>query len=528
MRLRDQLGEVFADAAFAELFSLRGRPAVAPGRLAMVSVMQFTEGLTDLQAADAVRARLDWKYLLGLELRDQGFDASVLPEFRARLAESGSSERLVFEAVLDKLTVAGWARPGGRQRTDSTHVLAAVRTLQRLELVGEAVRAALEAIAASSPDWLLSWVPGDWLTRYGPRVDAYRLPREETERTELALAFGRDGVQLLERAWAAPTPPLVRALPTVEALRRIWVQQFYRAEGQLRWRDAKEHGRPPAALALASPYDTDARYRVKRSTGWTGYTAQLSESCDEDRPHLITYVGTGPATEDDVETTPRVHAALERRELLPAEHFADSAYISAEHILNARQQGVDLVGPVSQGNQWQSRTAGAFDTDAFLIDWENLTAICPQGHRNTWSGTGTDRNGNPRVQFTFSLTDCTPCPVRNRCTHARTAARTVTLRPREQHELLQHLRKEQTTDNWHTRYGTRAGVEGTISQAVRAFGLRRCRYRGLAKTAVQHTITATAINLTRLDAWTSGTPLGRTRVSHMAALAQHITTTRAN
>ncbi|MFD1663689.1 IS1182 family transposase, partial [Streptomyces caeni] len=249
-----------------------------------------------------------------------------MPEFRARLAQSGSAERLVFEAVLSKLAAAGWARPGGRQRTDSTHMLAAVRTLQRLELVGEAVRAALEAIAASFPNWLLSWAPGDWFTRYGPRVDAYRLPREEHERTTLALIFGHDGFQLLEQAWTASTPATIRALPAVQALRRIWIQQFYRAEGQLWWRDAKEHGRPPAALALVSPYDTDARYRVKRSQGWTGYTAQLSENCDEDRPHLITYVGTGPATEDDVETTPRVHDTLEQRGLLPAEHFADTAY----------------------------------------------------------------------------------------------------------------------------------------------------------------------------------------------------------
>ncbi|MGA5135369.1 transposase [Streptomyces olivoreticuli] len=460
MRLRDQLGELFADESFAELFSSRGRPALAPGRLVMISVMQFIEGLTDVQAADAVRGRLDWKYLLGLELRDQGFDASVLPEFRARPAGTGTSERLVLEAVLDRLTAAGWVRPGGRQRTDSTHVLAAVRTLQRLELVGEAVRAALEAVAATAPDWLLDWAPAEWFTRYGPRVDAYRLPREEGERTALALVFAQDGCRLLEDTWEPSVPTPVRALPAVQALRLIWVQQFYRAEGQLWWRDAEEQGRPPAASALTSPYDLDARYRVKR---WTGCIAQLSETCDEDRPHLITYVGTGPATEDDVETTERVHTALQCRGLLPAEHFADSAYISAEHILKARDLGVDLVGPVNQGNQWQSRDPDAFDTDVFTIDWENLTATCPQGHQNTWSGTGTDRNGNPRVQFTFSLTNCTPCPVRARCTHAKIAARTVTLRPREQHALLRQLRKEQATDDWHDRYSTRADVEGTIS-----------------------------------------------------------------
>ena len=518
IRLRDLLGEMFADDQFSQLFSTRGRPAVPPGRLALVSVLQFAEGLTDRQAADAVRGRLDWKYLLGMDLRDAGFDDSVLSEFRSRLVASGTAEALLFDAVLLRLKAAGWVAPGGRQRTDSTHVLANIRTLQHLELVGESVRAALEAMAATVPHWLLSWTPSEWFTRYGARVSAYRLPKAEAERTALAVVMGHDGFQALTRAYRADAPPLVRTLPAVQALRQIWVQQYYRDDQGVYWRDHTAQGRAPSDTLITSPYDLDARYRVKRSTGWTGYTAQLSETCDEDRPHLITYVATGPATEADIDTTPRVHTALARRGLLPAEHYVDTAYVNADHILAARQQNVDLVGPVTDGHQWQSRDPDAYDNDAFTIDWENLRATCPQGHQNTWSGIGTDRHGSPRVSFTFSLTNCTPCPVRARCTHAKTAARTITLRTREQHELLREQRAEQDTDEWRRRYAHRSGVEGTISQAVRAFGLRRSRYRGQTKTAVQHILTATAINLTRLDAWVSGVPLGHTRISHFAAL----------
>jgi transposase len=108
--------------------------------LAIVSVLQFVEGLTDAQAADAVRGRVDWKYLLGLKLTDQGFDSSVLTEFRGRLVESGSAEVLLFESVLDRLKAADLLAPGGRARTDSTHVLGAIRNLERLELVGETLR----------------------------------------------------------------------------------------------------------------------------------------------------------------------------------------------------------------------------------------------------------------------------------------------------------------------------------------------------------------------------------------------------
>lgn len=147
MRVRDVLGPLFDDAEFAGLFSTRGRPAVSPGRLALVSVLQFVEGLTDRQASHAVRARIDWKYALGLELTDEGFDHSVLCEFRARLVESGSEHR-VLDAILDAARRTGLLKAGGRARTDSTHVLAATRDVNRLEFAVETLRAALNAVAA--------------------------------------------------------------------------------------------------------------------------------------------------------------------------------------------------------------------------------------------------------------------------------------------------------------------------------------------------------------------------------------------
>src|SRR3954469_14783025 len=134
--LRDRLGTFYDDDRFADLFPDRGQPAEAPWRLALVTVMQFAEGLADRQAADAVRSRIDWKYALGLELTDPGFDFSVLCEFRARLLDGGAA-RLLLEAMLETCKAHGLVKARTRQRTDSTHVLAAIRTLNRLELVGE-------------------------------------------------------------------------------------------------------------------------------------------------------------------------------------------------------------------------------------------------------------------------------------------------------------------------------------------------------------------------------------------------------
>src|SRR5436189_1179574 len=146
MRVRDELGTIYQDGAFADLFPARGRPAEAPWRLALVSVLQFAEELPDRQAADAVRGRIDWKYLLGLDLADPGFDASVLSEFRKRLVE-GSAEHLLFDALLDMCKQRGWLKARERQRTDSTHVLAKIRAINRLMCVGEAMRFALNSLA---------------------------------------------------------------------------------------------------------------------------------------------------------------------------------------------------------------------------------------------------------------------------------------------------------------------------------------------------------------------------------------------
>lgn len=346
MRWRDVIGVLFEDESFRALFAARGRPAQCPWRLAVVSILQFVEGLTDRQAADAVRQRIDWKYLLGLELEDPGFDASVLSAFRTRLADSGTAEQLIFQRVLDLLAEADLIGPGGSQRTDSTKVLAQVRALDRLEMVGETLRAGLEAAAACAPDWLRTIAPPEWFTCYGPRVEGYRLPKSEGERIALAEQIGRDGMHLYTCSRRPDAPPHIRVLPALEALRAIWVQRYYQDEHGVHWRDPDRHGRPPGALAILSPYDLDVRWSTKRGQDWIGYKAQISETCDNLLPHIITYIAAVPATEGDIDTLDPLHEQLAAHRCVPAEHFVDSGYISAGHILKARTAGIDLVGPV--------------------------------------------------------------------------------------------------------------------------------------------------------------------------------------
>ncbi len=502
VRVREALGRLFEDESFAGAFSTRGRPAVSPGALALVSVLQYAEGHTDRQAADQVRARMDWKFLLGLELDDPGFDFSVLSDFRTRLIEHGLEER-VLDLVLERMCDLGLLRSGGRQRTDSTHVLAAVRTLNRMEFVGETLRAAVEALAAAAPAWLSPLVTAEWVKRYGARIEQ----------------VGRDGFTVLEAVYAPGAPIWLREVPAVQVLRRAWVEQYHRDGEGVRWREGKDL--PPGRRRMSSPYDTDARYGTKRGSGWCGYKTHLSETCEPDAPHLITHVATTDATVTDTEMTEAVHQGLAARELLPDEHDVDAGYVTAAHIVAARDaHGIELLGPVGLDTCHENYEGEHFTQSAFRIDWEARTATCPQGKVSASWSEQRKSSGTPVSRVHFTAQDCAVCPVRGKCTKAANGkwGRSLTLLPQGQQEALEDRRREQLTDQWQQRYNIRAGVEGTISQAVRRTRIRRTRYTGLPKTHLRHVLAATAINIIRLDAWLNGTPLGGTRTSHLAQL----------
>jgi transposase len=514
IRVRDALGPVFDDAQFNTLFSGRGRPALSPGRLALVSVLPFAEGLSDRQAADAVRGRIDWKYALGLDLSDAGFDFSVLSEFRSRLA--GEHGDLVLDLLLQRLNDAGLVKAGGRQRTDSTHVLAAIRTVNRLEMVGETFRAALSALAAAAPDWLSAVLDPEWLDRYGHRVEEYQLPKDDVERLAYAELVGADGVRLLAQVDAAGSPDWLAQVPAVATLRRIWSQQYTTDEhGALAWRATSDL--PASGERQASPYDDDARYAVKRGSGWVGYKAHLTETCEPDSPHLIVDVTTTAGQVADNDMTSAIHAALRDRDLLPATHLIDSGYTGGELLVTSRAEyDVGLLGPARGDSSWQAKAGRGFDVTGFGIDWQARQVSCPQGKTSIhWSPWRT-ASGEEAIHVEFSKRDCTPCPARSDCTRAKREPRQITLHRREVHDALHQARRAQETEEWKRQYALRSGIEATISQAVRGFGLRRSRYLGLAKTHLQHVLTAAAINLARIDAWLCGVPLALTR-SHRAA-----------
>jgi transposase len=516
LRLRDALGSVYQDEAFAPLFAPRGRPVEAPWRLALGSIMQYAEGLSDRQAAEAVRSRLDWKYALALDLTDPGFDASVRCEFRARLLVGQAEDRLL-EAILQVCRARKLLKARGQQRTDSTHVLAAIRTLTRLENVGTTLRQALNVLAVAAPDWVGVHAQPEWTERYGAQIEEYRLPKRTADRTAWAETVGADGHHLLAALYASAAPEWLRHIPAVATLREVWVQQYYLAADTVRWRTAEEHGLPPAASGVRSPHDVEARYSDKQSTSWVGDKAHLTETCDEDAPRLIRQVTTTAATTPDHAVIDQGHRQLAAQALLPREHLVDGGYLNADLLVRSQQEyGVALCGPARPDTAWQAQAGQGFAARDFTFDWEGEQATCPRGqHSSSWQQT-TDRYGKAQVKIKFSVRACRPCSQRANCT--RSARRILTVRPQEDFLALEHARPYEKTAEYTTLYAKRAGVEGSLSQAVRAYGLRRARYIGLAKTHLQHVLIAAAINIGRLINWLAEIPLAKTRQAPFAKL----------
>lgn len=515
LRLRDTLGTLYDDAHFASLYPRRGQAAFSPWRLMLITLLQYAEDLTDRQAAAASRDRIDWKYLLSLPLDFGGIDASVLSEFRTRLVAHEDATALLFDPMLVRFHDLGLLTGRAQQRTDSTHVLAAVRRLNRLEVVGETLRHTLNVLALAAPDWLRQVAPDAWVERYGPRVEAAKIVPKGGSPETVAHQIGEDG-QLLLAALAAPEAPEdLTILPAVETLRQVWDQHYAATHGgALRWRPDDEL--PPAAALLHSPYDVEARYTRKRSTDWVGYKVHLTETCAPDSPHLITHVVTTAAGVQDWTTMETIHARLATRDLLPQTHLVDAGYLDGSVLVEGQRRGVDVVGPVPPNQQWQAREETGYSSDAFVLDWAREQATCPQSQQSSSWAAGTGRGGTEVIRIGFAARTCGPCPMRTACT--RGERRILTVQSPAIHAALQHARTRQTTGTFKQVYAARAGVEGTVAQAVAVCDLRHARYIGQAKTALQHILTAVALNLIRVAAWLEGTPLAQTRRSSFQTL----------
>ena len=480
--------QMLDETVLAERYDEEGRPAINPMVLMLVTVFQFLEKLPDRMAAEMAVMRLDWKYALRQTLAWSGFHFTDLGNFRKRLLKYGQ-EQVAFEQVVKYLRERGYIKAGGKQRTDSTHILGAVMRLSRLELVWETLRLAVSALVNADVPWTLKWRPRSFVRANRTRQSDYR--RSQAEVSQALRQTGQDGAWLLEQVAAQGSSGL-QALPEIVQLRRVWQEQFTRqADGSTQLRPPGEAG----GDVINSPHDADVRYGDKGSRNWVGYKLQITETADPDAPaRFITDVAITSTVEQDNVHLDALQQRLVERQIAPTQQYVDQGYMSGDNLAHSLENGIDLRGFIREGNVSK---VPAFRLSQFDIDLDQRQATCPAGnHSVKWAKAKPDVANLIAYHVSFGR-QCQACPFfgPGLCTDKASGRHLGVSR---HHVLLQTRRREAYTSVFQIEMHVRAGMEGTISELVRAHGARRARYRGLAKNQLQALFIATATNLKRL------------------------------
>jgi transposase len=492
----------FAEQAYPRLTGLlpdleamyceeNGRPAENPVRLLGVLILQFLTRLPDRQAADACQFDLRWKLALRMRLDEAAFHPSLLTRFRDRLEKHGL-QRLAFDCVLDLLVEGGWVARASRQRIDSTHVHGVVREMGRLECVRESLRLALEAAAAAGA----CMAPVFYLwQRYVDEKYDWRQNQEAMCRD--LTATGRAVQEFLD--WCHLQPETVRTLPSMIVLRRVFVENFDPVEAAIVPLKNRVSG------AVQNPHDPEAQWSTKdtiKDKAWVGFKVQVAETVpDEPRQvkgdpttSFITSMTTQPAIGSD---KPGMDQALaEQRDQglePPPVIYGDGAYISGHDLAQAAAENRELRGPAPS----PPKNGNLFTSTVFNVNLAELQAVCPAGHTSTnCSRLHAATTGITNYRIEWNSATCGGCPVRSLCIASEIRHRTLLVG--EHHAHLQQRRQEMKTGEYMRDMKKRNAIEGTHSELSRAHGLKRSRYRGLAKQRLQNWIIGAACNLKRL------------------------------
>ena len=481
----DRFNELWpAQSVFAPMYCDTGRGAIPPLLLSLVTVFQALEKLPDRVAAAMVASRIDWKYALHLPLTFTGFHFTDLMAFRQRLEEH-DQERLVFDEFVKRLQALGLVRRRPNVRTDSSRVLGRVHRLSQLELVTESLRVALQATAKAALEWCEQAVPSALRETYSQRQGEYGLSDAEVKAR--LIEVGKDAFWFLAQVDRS-APAVVRELPEVVTLRTVLQQQFPDGPGRP---PAK---RPAGGNIIESPHETEARRASKRGESWTGYKVQVTETYDTDLPHIIVDMEVTDATANDSPELSNIQDRMKERGIVPREQQVDQGYVSGDNLAESDEQGIALLGMPP------ADTVGpkGFRQTDFEIDEEKQEAVCPAGQKSVvWNlreSYPRRPNGLPAIQIRFAAKACQECKFLGQCTKSK-QGRSLLLHPHR--DLLKARREEAQTETFKERLHPRAGIEGTVSELVRAHGMRQARYRGKGKVRLQGYFAATAANLKR-------------------------------
>jgi len=471
-----------------------GRPEIDPVFLTGVTILQMMERLPDRQAIRACQYDARWRLALGLRDEWEGIDPSTLVYFRRRLL-THSLAKVALESGLEAMRGAGYLGRHGAVRIDSTHVLALVAHMSRLECIRETLRLALNFLVGFGGS--AAWEP--WFSRYADRNPPdLRNASVERLRTTMDQA-GRDARDILSRT--QPLGKMVVESEPVALLQRVFNEQFETTEADVPMLQQR-HAAP--AGAVHNPHDPSATWSTKGTlgkAGWVGGKAQVCETAPESirqagepTEAVITAILIQPAiASDHGSLTPVLDAHEQNGQAKPSETFADAGYISVPALEAAKADGYTLTGPIGA----PPHSGARFGSDAFVVDIPNRHAMCPAGKLNTECSRITES----KIQLTYyyfawAKADCASCPQKDQCL-SKKQWRFRTLQVGEKHMIAQERRNLCKTSDYVLRMHRRSGIEGTHSELTRGYGMRRSRYRGLEKTDIQMQFTAAACNLRR-------------------------------
>jgi transposase len=467
---------------FASMYSNTGRPSVNPIILSLVTIFQFLEEIPDRVAAQYVVSRLDWKYALHVPMDDPGFHYSDLCNFRKRLAKHGK-ESLLFDQLLKQIESLGFLKKRQRQRTDSTHVLAVVGELSRLENLSESLRVSLRAIQRSDSAFYKTRIPALYREHWGVAQSDYQMTH--SQRREALERVGQDIYWLL--SFLETNKKSFLRLPELEVLQTLFYQHFTVQNSQEAClKDKADTGKDK----IQSPHEPEARYSEKRGKSWVGYKTHITETANEKgEVNFITNITTTNSCEQDNETLSGIQEELEAGNLKPEQQFTDKGYVTGANLSESDKKDIQLMGEASQLSN-----KGLFTADDFIVDYQTMTSTCPARCISiSWKKRESGKHkGDIQIRFGDQ---CNHCSLKEKCTSSKRGRR---LRLSLHYPMLKKRRQESKTDAFKELMKRRSPVEGTISEMARAHGLRTSRYRGILKTHFHGLMIGTAVNLKRL------------------------------
>jgi transposase len=479
----DHIHEMIDEDGFIDMYSVIGRPGISPMILLLVTLFQFVEKLPDRQATEMARTRMDWKYALRQELTWAGFHYADLCNFRKRLL-AHDRFKVIFDQLVTYLREHNLIRVGANHRTDSTHILGAVRQLSRLELIWETLRLTMSELISTDARWVVRFLPATFVEEHSQRRSDYRL--SDTQLVAAMQQAGADGFWLVEQVESLGSH--LQAGSAFTLLKRVLDEQFERRDDGLHARSNQDS----CGDVVDTPHDPDSRYGAKGGQHWHGYKLQVTETVGA-VGRFITDVAVTTSLETDNRALPAIHQRLHQRQLLPTRHYVDQGYVDGQTIEDSqRLYGVNLRGRVQNG----SPKPVGFRLSDFQINVPQRRVICPGGRESTrWKTVDRrDKKVAHRVWFGAQCRDCVFFAKDLCTTHRR--GRALDISP--YHETLQARRTEMAQPTFQQEMRQRHGIEATISELVRAHGARRSRYRGLQKTRLQAHFVAAATNLKRL------------------------------